>query len=95
MDSDADDLYFQAWLSVINRCKRELDNDQLAEALIVTSLPDFRSRLDSLQAQHHYEHFAAIFVKMMKKDMNTSMMWGLLYLVVKVINHSPTKCSVL
>jgi hypothetical protein len=69
---------------------------------MVTSLPDFRARLEALQADHqsilqnevlymlylplsHYEQFAAVFVKMMKKDMNTSMMWGLLYLVVKVI----------
>ena len=32
----------------------------------------------------HYEEFAVMFVKMMKRDIDMSMMWGLLYLVVKV-----------
>ena len=84
-----------------NDCKYKLENDQLCEALKVTSSMEFKAQLELLSHQHknklqtqvlyilymtvpHYEEFAVMFVKMMKRDIDMSMMWGLLYLVVKV-----------
>lgn len=40
-------------------------------------------------ALDHYEQFAQSFIKMMARFVEISMLWGLLYLVVKVVFPGP------
>lgn len=55
------------------------DNDSAPRHVIMLLLPT----LD------HYDQFSQSFVKMMSQQVETSMLWGLLYLVLKV---SGSKC---
>lgn len=98
--SDFDALFHQSWKATTDRCKKDLENDELAVALQVKSLSDFIARLESQHgpgnesqlevlyllpfALTHYDTFATMFVKMMKRNVDVSLMWGLLYLVIKV-----------
>lgn len=97
----SDLIYVEAWKSALAQCQRDLERDDHADALQVTSARAFRQRLGELKSRHedvstirlvaalypvldHYEAFAASFVSVMRNKIGTSMMWGLLFLVVKV-----------
>ncbi|KAF4458057.1 NB-ARC and TPR domain protein [Fusarium austroafricanum] len=94
-----DEIYAEAWLAAIAECERKLDPVDYGRALQVKSVQDFRNELVGLTyaddkpkkaisliypTLDHYEAFAQNFVNMMADPVDTSMMWGLLFLVFEV-----------